>query len=585
MNRQHMASWPQGVPHRLEVPERSVAQNLLDSAAAFPGRDAIIYHGGRISYRDLAAAVESLAGWLVAHAGVARGDRVLLYMQNSPQFVIGYYAILRADAVVVPVNPMNRAAELDHLLRDTGARTVIAGQELLDNLAPALAAGLVHHAVVAAYADAADLRSEPGLAPPLDAPGRADYGHPALIPWARALSAGLRPGPIAAGADDLAVIPYTSGTTGLPKGCMHSHRTVMTTIEGGLAWNPVVDAAVSLVSLPLFHVTGMQNSMNAPIRAGETMVIMTRWDRRLAAALIERYRVGRWRSIATMAIDFVNDPEVGMRDLSSLRAIGGGGATMPAAVAEKLRALTGLDYLEGYGMSETMAATHVNPPDHPRRQCLGIPVFDVDCRVLDLDTGAELGPGAEGEIVMAAPQNMLGYWNNPEATRAAFVTLGGKRFLRTGDIGRYDEAGYFYLTDRLKRMINVAGYKVWPTEVEAMMHAHPDIVEACVVAGPDARRGEMVVAVVVAARPVDEGAVIGWCHDRMSAYKCPRRVIFAKGLPRSPSGKVEWRRLQDAQWAEGGTGSEDGAGGGRSGGSSGGGAVTAADGAADGPPA
>jgi fatty-acyl-CoA synthase len=226
---------------------------------------------------------------------------------------------------------------------------------------------------------------------------------------------------------------------------------------------------------------------------------------------------------------------------------------MPDALAARLKALTGLDYIEGYGMSETMAATHINPLHRPKRQCLGLPVFDVDARVINPDTLAELGAGETGEIVVHGPQIMQGYWRNPEATRDAFIALDGRRFLRTGDLGHVDAEGYFFMTDRLKRMINASGYKVWPAEVEALMYHHPAIQEACVIGVRDARRGESVKALVVL-RPerrglVSEQDVIDWAHDHMAAYKSPRTVEFVESLPRSGSGKVMWRELQEQQAA------------------------------------
>lgn len=545
------AAWPAGVPRHLEVPAHPVAANLILTAARDPHGTATIYHNATMTWARLAADVDRLAGWLVRAAGVARGDRVLLFQQNSPFFVLCYYAILRADAVVVPVNPMNRAVELAHLAQDTGARVCLAGQELLGALGPLLAEGALSHVVACACADAAGDDPDFPLPPPLDRPGATDPGDPRIVPLAAALAAGHAPVPLAAGPGDLAVIPYTSGTTGRPKGCMHTHRTVQTTIAGGLVWNRAGLGGPSLVSLPLYHVTGMQNSMNGPVMAGDPMVIMTRWDRRLAATLIERHRVTRWRNIATMAIDMVNDPGIARFDLSSLAMIGGGGASMPAAIAERLHALTGLDYIEGYGMSEAMAATHINPADAPRRQCLGVPVFDVDARILDPATGAELPHGETGEIVIAAPQVMLGYWNDPAATEAAFLERDGKRFLRTGDIGRRDAAGYFFMTDRLKRMISVSGYKVWPGEVEAILQGHPDVAEICIVSRPDGRTGEAVTALVVPRGAASPEGIIAWARASMSAYKCPTEVRLVEALPRGPSGKVLWREAQAALDREG----------------------------------
>ena len=284
-----------------------------------------------------------------------------------------------------------------------------------------------------------------------------------------------------------------------------------------------------------------------------TLVVLARWDREVAAICMQRYRVTVWQAISTMVIDFLAHPQIEQVDLASLACIRGGGAAMPDAVAARLKALTGLDYIEGYGMSETMAATHINPLHRPKAQCLGIPVFDVDARVVDPETLVELAPGDTGEIVVHGPQVMQGYWRNPQATRESFVEIDGQRFLRTGDLGHVDTDGYFFMTDRLKRMINASGFKVWPAEVEALMYHHPAIQEACVIGVRDARRGESVKALVVL-RPgqrgqVSEQDVIDWAHTHMAAYKSPRIVEFVEALPRSGSGKVMWRELQEQQAA------------------------------------
>ena len=221
---------------------------------------------------------------------------------------------------------------------------------------------------------------------------------------------------------------------------------------------------------------------------------------------------------------------------------------MPAALVAKLKQLTGLDYVEGYGMSETLAATHINPVHRPKAQCLGIPVFDVDARIVDPQSLQEVPPGETGEIIVHAPQVMRGYWNNPQADEQAFMVLDGKRFLRTGDLARIDEDGYYFMVDRLKRMINASGYKVWPAEVEALMYHHPAVQEACVIAAHDARRGETVKALVVLRSDqvgrIREQDLIDWSREQMAAYKCPRIIEFVDSLPRSASGKVLWRELQ-----------------------------------------
>ena len=548
----HFAHWPRHAPKSLMIPETTLPYNLEVSARRYPERVAIHFYGGSLTYRSLWQQVEGLAGFLQKRLNVRKGDRVLLYMQNSPQFIIAYQAILRADAIVIPVNPMNRHAELAHFVSDTGAVAALAGQELASQIIPHLGTGALAGLVLARYGDYADPDFDLPVPDAVRTPPLTATGNPAIHLWSDAIDHSPAD-PMTASPDDLAVFPYSSGTTGNPKGCMHTHRSVMAVVAASAAWTAINPDNVHLVCLPLFHVTGMQTAMNTPIFSGSTMVLMTRWDRRVAAALIERHRVNRWRSIATMAIDLVNDPECASFDLSSLSGIGGGGATMPDAVAARLKSLVGLDYIEGYGLSETMASTHINPTDRPKPQCLGIPIFDVDSRIISLDDGSELPPGEVGEIVIHGPQLFQGYWNDPEGTAAAFMEIDGKRFLRTGDLGRYDEDGYFYIVDRLKRMINASGFKVWPTEVESLMMRHPGIAEACVIASPDPRRGETVKALVVPREShrdtLNAEDIIKWCHAEMAAYKCPTSVIIQNNLPRSATGKVQWRELQEQEWA------------------------------------
>ena len=563
MSKRHLAHWPRLLPQHLTLPATHLYRNLEVSAMRYPDKAALVFYDAAISYARLQDESERLAAHLQQRCGVRRGDRVLLYLQNSPQFVIGYYAILRADAVVVPVNPMSLSEELRHYVLDAGARTVLAPQDLWAQVRPLLHEGLaaaaadaqapgLRHAVVAAYGDYLTAPTDLAVPAFVSAP-REPVEEPGACAWMDALAAGLRPGPIAAGPDDLAVMPYTSGTTGQPKGCMHTHRSVMyNTVSGGI-WLGTTPDAVSLTVLPLFHVTGMQGGMNSPLYTGSTIVLLPRWDRDAAAQLIARYRVTNTQMIVTMVVNLLSNPRLAEYDLSSIRRLSGGGAAMPEAVAAKLQELCQIDYIEGYGMSETMAATHINPPDRPRKQCLGIPIFDVDARVVDPVTFTELPAGEVGEIIVHGPQLMQGYWGQAEATAQAFVTLDGKRFLRTGDLARTDEDGYFFMVDRLKRMINASGYKVWPAEVEALMYAHPAIQEVCVIAARDERRGETVKAVVVLRDAfkgqVSEQDIVDWAHGHMAAYKSPRLVSFVDSLPKSGTGKVQWRALQERESA------------------------------------
>jgi fatty-acyl-CoA synthase len=545
---QHFAYWPRRVPHSLTIPETTLCYNLEVSATRYPHKTAIVFYGRALSYRELASAVNRLAGYL-ERSGIRQGDRVLLLMQNCPQFIISYYAILRANAVVVPLNSMLVTNELRYYAQDSRAGLVLVAQDLYPQVEPLVREGTLSRAVVAAYSD---YRGDPEGMPLPDvvAAPREMIAEPGVTLWEDAMSAGGEPGPLLVGPDDLSVLPYTSGTTGLPKGCMHSHRTVMANVAGGATWNQASSGSVVLAALPLFHVTGMQGSMNAPIFCGARVVLMTRWNRDAAAELIQRERVTGWSNISTMMIDFLANPRIGEYDLSSLEGVGGGGAPLPAAVGERLLAMTGLSYVEGYGLTETMAQTHVNPPDRAKMQCLGIPVFDLDARVVDPETLHEVGPNVDGELVVSGAQVFLGYWNKPDETAQAFVQLDGKRFFRTGDLGHYDDEGYFFHTDRLKRMINASGFKVWPAEVETLLYRHPAVQEACVIASPDERRCETVKALVVLragheATTADE--IIAWTRDEMAAYKRPQTIEFVESLPKSGSGKVLWRRLQERE--------------------------------------
>ncbi|MBC7513890.1 MAG: long-chain fatty acid--CoA ligase [Herminiimonas sp.] len=553
MSDPHRPYWPASQPRHLSIPATNVHYNLQVSAARYPDKAALVFYDTAISYLTLLAQTETIAAYLQQCCGVKAGDRVLLYMQNSVQFVQAFYGILRANAVVVPVNPMNMTAELRHYVEDTGATTVLTAQDLYGQVAPLLGQGL-EHAIVAAYSDYVHGPAATE-APPFVAAPRIEFADAGVHLWRDMLASALRPSPLTAGPDDLCVMPYTSGTTGKPKGCMHTHRGVMYSIVASMQWFGTQQDAVILSTLPFFHVTGMQGSMNGPLYSGSTMVILPRWDRHAAAQAITRHRVTSLQLIAAMVVDLLSDPHIGTHDLTSLTCIRGGGAAMPEAVAQKMQDLLGLQYIEGYGMSETMAATHINPLTRPKKQCLGMPLYDVDARLIDPDTLAPVAAGGAGEIVVCAPHVMRGYWNHPQANAEAFIVLDGRRFLRTGDLARIDEDGYFFMVDRLKRMINASGYKVWPAEVEALLYAHPAILEACVIAARDEKRGETVKALVVL-KDAHRGSVgpediIAWAHASMAAYKAPRIVELVPHLPKSPSGKVQWRQLQEDEQAAG----------------------------------
>jgi fatty-acyl-CoA synthase len=556
--RAHFQAWPRRVPRAIPPLQTTLWDNLEVSARRYPDKTALVFFGRRFSYAELKLQAERLSGWLQRDSGVRKGDRVLLMLQNSPQFVIAFYAIMRAHAVVVPLNPMSRADELAHYIADSGARVAICATDLAVHMERGneqLDEGQRLHAMLLArYADCIPDTLEEAERPPAawqdwlyaDPPLPAIGQH-----WNEAMCL-FREAPAYEGSpDDLVALCYTSGTTGRPKGCMHTHRTIgHNTVSGGL-WNHSHVSDVCFGVVPMFHITGMQYAMHTPIWLGATNVVMPRWDRELAGRIISRYRVTTWTNIPTMIIDLLGSPNIEQYDLTSLEQIGGGGAAMPQAVAQKLERQFGLKYVEGYGLTETAAPSHSNPPQAPKQQCLGIPFVGTDARVVDPDTLRELPQGQAGEIVIHGPQVFKGYWQRPADTEAVFFELDGKRFFRTGDLGRVDEDGYFFITDRLKRMINASGYKVWPAEVETLLFRHPAVLEACVIATRDAYRGESVKAVIVlraeARATTTAEDIRSWAREHMAAYKVPQSIEFVDTLPKSGSGKVMWRVLQEKE--------------------------------------
>ena len=558
--RPHHQIWPKRLPRQLTVPATTLWFNLEVASTRFPDKAAYLFFGQSLSFMQLRRQAEAIAGWLQS-VGVQAGDRVAVFMQNCPQYAAAYYGILRANAVVVPVNPMNRAEEFKHFIVDPQTKVVICTADLAAIVARAndevSEAQRLTQVLVTRYTDAMPVGElDPADAPPaaMEAWLRSDPELPAgHLRWTDVLARNLIPGPHTAQPDDLALLPYTSGTTGLPKGCMHTHRTLMANAVGGGLWGYASPESKSLAVVPMFHITGMMYGVLGNIYVGSTSVILPRWDRELAGRLISKYRITHWTCIPTMIIDLFGSPNYKSFDLTSLTYLSGGGAAMPQAVAQRLLDEFGLTFAEGYGLTETAAPSHANLPERAKLQCLGIPIYGVDSRVVDPLTLKELPVGEVGEIITRGPMVFKGYWGHPEATKEAFVEFEGQSFFRTGDLGRMDEEGYFFMTDRLKRMINASGYKIWPAEVEMLLYKHPAVQEACIIAARDAYRGETVKAVIVlraeAKGKTTPEDITNWARDNMAAYKVPKLVQFVDALPKSGSGKVMWRLLQDQEAA------------------------------------
>ncbi len=546
--------WPPRIPRRMDYPMTPLFNIVEVSAMRYPDKDSIIYYGSRIKYSELWDSILRLSAFLY-DLGIEKGDRVAIYMPNTPHWIMSLFGVLRANAIAVPINPLVAPDVLEYILRETEARVVITLTQLLPRLlsirdrVPSL-----RYVIAGRYRDYLPDKAELKLPQLMLMDPEAPSG---VINWRDAASFNGNPPTVRITHEDLAAIPYTSGTTGVPKGAMHSHGTMWASTLNAAVWYNIAPSGIVLTVLPMFHVTGLVHSVLVPLYAGSTMVLMTTWDRDAAIDAIEKYGITHWTSISTMIVDLLAMPGIERRNLSSLVLAGGGGAPMPEAIARRFKELTGLDYLAGYGLTETFSQTHVNPPHRVKiGSDLGIPQPCTDALVVDPDTKEVLQAGKTGELVIRGPNVFKGYWKKPEETREAFMEVDGRLYFRTGDVVYMDDEGYFFYVDRIKRMINRAGYKVWPYRVENILYMHPAIQEVAVVAIPDARVGEEVKAYVVL-KPEYRGKVkpediIQWARERMSSYEYPRFVEFVDSLPKTATGKIDWRMLQEQERRRGG---------------------------------
>ena len=541
----HFAHWPPGAPHTLEVPHTSVYSNLAAQAARHPSGVAIDFYGTQVSYADLKRDADALAGFLRERCGVTKGDRVLLYMQNSPQFVIAYYGTLRAGGVAVCLNPMHKAVELLHEFDDSGARVLVTTNEAYLVVEPIRTQTKLDTVVLTEYRDF--LPETPTLPPPppfLESNGGPRPGTEPLLDVLH--SAPELKTQVPRSLSDTALLQYTSGTTGTAKAAEITHGNLVSNCELQHVYIGSGDDDVGLGVLPWFHITGMECQMNMMAYMGATLVAIGRFDLVTVLRAIETYRCTRTTFITTVNVAVVNFPKTKEFDLSSLRQCYSGGAPVPPAIARRWEEITGHKLIEGYGLSETTAPTHINPPHRPKYGTVGVPLPLTEVRVVDVnDPGTELEIGKSGEIAVRGPQVMKGYWRNPEATRRAFHD----GWFLTGDIGRVDEEGYFSIEERKKDMLKVSGFSVFPAEVEAIMYRHPAVAEVAVVGVADPYRGEDPLAFVVlkpdAKGNVSEDQIVDWCRTNMSVYKAPRQVRFIDALPKTATGKVLKRVLRE----------------------------------------
>ncbi|WP_406181651.1 AMP-binding protein [Streptomyces sp. NBC_01006] len=541
-------------------PPPSLLHAFRDAVARAPERTALAYFDGRIGYAETDALSDSVAGHLAAH-GIGRGDRVAVMLQNTPHFVLAVLAAWKAGAVVVPLNPMYKSGEIGHILRDSGAAALVCdGRAWTAYVAGAASGTGVRVALTASDRDFQTRNDprvfaagEPDAADP--APSEPAPAEPATAPVAPAdLTAVARrghPAPPDPGltAADTALISYTSGTSGTPKGAMNPHGALTHNAVRQVTGHPLPEGATYFALAPLFHITGMVCELGACFANAGTLVLAHRFDAGVVLDAFLAHRPAYTVGPATAFMALAAHPEATADHFASFQVLSSGGAPLPPALVERLRAAFGFYLRNGYGLTECTAPcasvpVHLEAPVDPASGTLsvGLPGADTLVRILD-EHGAEVPFGESGEIAVRGPQVVPGYWGLPADTAKAFPD--GE--LRTGDVGFMDADGWLYVVDRKKDMINASGFKVWPREVEDVLYTHPAVREAAVVGVPDPYRGESVKA-YVSLRPgasVQPEELSAYCAARIAAYKYPRQVEILPVLPKTTSGKILRRELRD----------------------------------------
>jgi long-chain acyl-CoA synthetase len=538
--------WPQGVSQTIEYPDVSLSEILRRAAKENPGKVAVVYYGSKLTYGQLDELADrfatALQGW-----GLGKGDRVAIYLPNTPQFVIAYYGILRAGGTVVCASALYKERELEHILNDSGARTLIA----YDKLYPMVKAIRDHTSLRNVLTTSPRDYLPPILRTLAPLKGVKSYKYPDTLDFVEVLRK-TPPNPrdvTAHPKDDVAVLGYTGGTTGVPKAAMLTHRNIVSNAAQVASWLPVQSTDVHLSALPFFHLYGQTVTMNVPVFTSTPMIIIP--DPRDLTTLLKA--IDRWKptifcGVPTLYIALLNRPDLSKHNLRSIRACMSGAAPLPLEVQKNWGTVSGGRLVEGFGLTETSPVSHCNPLDDMQKNrpgSIGIPLPDTEAKIVDLETGKDLPPGQSGELAIRGPQVMLGYWNKPEETK--MVLQDG--WFRTGDIAKMDADGYFYIVDRKKDMIDVGGLKVYPRDVEEVLYEHPAIQEAAVIGVPDPRRGETVKAFVVPKAGYEDKVtaeeITQFCKSKMASYKAPTMVVFRKELPKTPVGKILRRALKE----------------------------------------
>lgn len=562
LNRPWLASYDPGVPANLEIPTKSVPAVFSEMSAKYADRTAIIFYGRQLSFRELQQQVNILANSL-AGMGIGKGDVVALYVLNSPQYIIAYLAVLTTGAAVTPVSPVFTSHELKYQLQDSGAKVILCQDILYDNLAKS---GIkLEHVIITGVEEylptvrkllgktmLKKFALEMNLPTPSIPKEKNIYWFQDLLKSAKTAGLSVQIDPL----HDLASISYSGGTTGPPKGAMLSHSQLLATGFQMLSFYPVFEAGKEVFPayLPLYHAYGQMVVMIGGLVQGATLVVFTAPNVDEILDAVERYNCSVFHGVPTM-FEFLKEYDKTSRvNWRRLKLIVCGADTLHDRTVTDWEKRTSSHITEGYGQTEGGGVSMANPLNKPKRGSIGVPMPNIDAAIVDADEYSRFLPlGEVGEIVIKGPNVMLAYWNKAEATADVLVEIDGERWLRTGDLGKMDEEGYFHFVDRKRDLIKFKGYSVFARDVEDVLHKHPQIKAAGVIGVPDARSGHIIKANVVlqpeARGKVSEEAIIQFCAERLAFYKVPKIVEFRGELPKTDVGKVSRRELREEEEA------------------------------------
>lgn len=547
-----LKQYPEEIPHTLTYEEQPVQSFLTKAYEKNPNKVAIHFMGRDLTYKEVYESSLKFANYLRS-LGVEKGDRVAIMLPNTPQSVIAYYGTLYAGGVVVQTNPLYTERELQYQMADSGAKVILALDILYPRIMKIINETQLENVIITAIKDY--LPFPKNLVYPFIQ--KRQYGFSVKVEHKGSnhlfteIMKVAKPEPIEISFDfeeDLALLQYTGGTTGFPKGVMLTHKNLIANSKMCDAWlyKCREGEEVVLGMLPFFHVYGMTTVLILSIMKCNKMVLIPKFDAESALKLIEKQKATLFPGAPTMYIGLLNHPDIGKYDLSSIEACISGSAPLPVEVQEKFEEITGGKLVEGYGLTETSPVTHANLIWGKRvKGSIGLPWPDTEAAIINSSDGEMLPPGEVGEIAIKGPQVMKGYWNRPEETAATFVN----GWFLTGDLGYMDEEGYFYVVDRKKDVIIAGGFNIYPREVEEVLYEH-DAIQECVVVGvPDPYRGETVKAYIVLkeGKSVTEEELNKYCRENLAAYKVPRLYEFRDELPKTAVGKILRRTLVEEE--------------------------------------